>query len=286
MLSPRVAFDGTNYLVVWEVSGYVEAARVRPNGTVLDPHGFLVTSYQARQPDVAFDGENFLVVWTDRYSDYGFGTRIAPSGQVLDTGRIRLTWGDWVTCCRRPRVAFDGENYVLVWEDDWSRANIKGTLVSPEMVKLDSFELTPPTEWGLSSPCLAFAPGSPGILACAGRTAPGMPWDTLSRIHATLLGLPVGQEELGVEPEASGPKLVVRPAHFRRSVRISVQPGIADPDVRVLDASGRCVRNLRGAMTTTWHGRDDYGRALPPGIYIVELQAQGVTERAKVVKVE
>jgi hypothetical protein len=45
---PRVAFDGTNYLVAWEDersgSQDIYGARVTRGGVVLDPAGFLILS--------------------------------------------------------------------------------------------------------------------------------------------------------------------------------------------------------------------------------------------------
>ena len=286
--NPEVAFDGDNFLVVWERTDAPSACavRVRPDGTVIEPYPFPITYYSARQPDVAFDGENYLVVWTDGYSDYGFGTRVTPAGQVLDTARVRLTWGEWVTACREPCVAFDGDNYVLTWADDWSRAGIKGMLVSPELVKLDSFELAPPTDWGLASPCLAFGEGFPGILACSGRTPPGMPWDTVARVHVALAGLPPGQPSSVPEPTGRIPGVTVRPALFRGATRISTPPALAGADIRVFDASGRCVRHLPADAAVTWDGRDDRGRILPAGVYIIELVGPSCAAHRKLAKLE
>ncbi len=281
-VNPDVAFDGQNYMVLSEMDYTTEVARVSPQGSVFER--FQLDGFRGREPRLYFDGTNYLVVRTDPSRYYCYGVRVTPVGQVLDSVPVRLSWGS--RYCRSYTAGFDGQNWVVAWEDDWSRAGIKGTLVSPELAKLDSFELTAPTEWGLSSPCLAFAPGSPGILACAGRTPPGMPWDTLSRIHATLVGLPVGQKQPGAEPTISDARLAVQPAIFRHATRILVEAGIMDAVVRVFDASGRCVRNLGDATSTTWHGRDGRGHALPAGIYVVELQAGGAAERVKVVKLE
>ena len=69
-----VAFDGTNYLVVWtDYRGgatKVYGARVSPDGTVLDQSGFAISA-AGSAPAVAFDGTNYLVVWSDQDSIVG-----------------------------------------------------------------------------------------------------------------------------------------------------------------------------------------------------------------------
>src|SRR5688572_11664337 len=42
-LSPAIATDGTNFLVVWQDVFGIRAARVRPDGTLLDPDGILIS---------------------------------------------------------------------------------------------------------------------------------------------------------------------------------------------------------------------------------------------------
>ncbi len=70
---PCVCYDGTNYLVVW--SNYwdnntwydIHGARVSPDGTVLDPEGFVISGSGRHQwhQSITFGGTNYLVVWSD-----------------------------------------------------------------------------------------------------------------------------------------------------------------------------------------------------------------------------
>ncbi len=67
---PSVAWDGNNFLVVWcddrdMISRDVYAARVTPDGDVLDPNGFRVSfaSLTEIRPAVTYNGFNYLVVW-------------------------------------------------------------------------------------------------------------------------------------------------------------------------------------------------------------------------------
>ena len=120
---PAVAFDGTNYLVVWEDNrsfGHdVYGTRISPAGAVLSVPGFAISTASGMQigPAVAFNGSRFLVVWEDwRTGDQDiYGTRVLPAGTVQNPNGIAIsTAEDWQ---RLPQVASDGANFLVVWED-------------------------------------------------------------------------------------------------------------------------------------------------------------------------
>jgi len=138
--APAVAFDGTDYLVVWE--DYREdvdiyGARVTPAGIVLDREGIEISSAANSQesPSVAFDGANFLVVWDDTRNgalDDVYGARVSPAGVVLDRNGIAISTSNRQQYA--PSVAFDGTDYLVAWTD--SRAgtgefDVYGARVSP-----------------------------------------------------------------------------------------------------------------------------------------------------------
>jgi len=145
---PAVCFDGTNFLVVWQDSrngNYCDiyGTRVTQAGIVLEPDGIAVSTaanYQ-QSPAVAFDGTNFLVAWQDFRGTGGYshiyGARVAQAGAVLDTSGISISPTDYDQ--KFPAVAFDGTNYLVVWED-WrgsSFYDIYGARVTPAAVVLE-----------------------------------------------------------------------------------------------------------------------------------------------------
>jgi len=124
---PDVAFDGTNFLVVWQhtVSGNswdIFAARVSLAGTLLDPTPIVVSNAPNAQiaPAVAFSDGVFLVVWQDARSggstyEFVFGARIATDGTVLDPNGLLI--------CQAPNsrawpdVAGGDDDFLVVWAD-------------------------------------------------------------------------------------------------------------------------------------------------------------------------
>lgn len=162
---PGIAFDGTNFLVVYHVSKLegdhaydIYAARISPDGVVLDPQGIPISTvvnddpYPSSQytPSVAFDGTNYMVVWVEgrmsttepvelQYDLYA--ARVTPAGQVLDPDGVKISnthkpeFGAYYIPIRMPSIAFDGTNYLVVWRTAMDR--IRGMRLSPQVAPLD-----------------------------------------------------------------------------------------------------------------------------------------------------
>ncbi|HTW90936.1 MAG TPA: hypothetical protein VMH22_04440 [bacterium] len=165
---PAVAFDGTDFLVVWsndwrsDSSSDIYAARVTPQGTVLDPTGFAVSTAAGAQssPTVAFDGVNSLVTWSDPRSDpYGdiYAARVTPQGTVLDPSGIVISAA--ANSQESPFVAFDGTEYLVAWYDTRSTnyADVYAARVTPAGTVLDPSGIAVSTAAGYqNAECVAF----------------------------------------------------------------------------------------------------------------------------------
>src|SRR5262249_30202602 len=73
------------------------------------------------EPSVAANGNGYFVVWADKRTynstEYDvFGARVSSTGEVLDPGGIAICTDPGRQTS--PRVAFDGQRYLVVWEDD------------------------------------------------------------------------------------------------------------------------------------------------------------------------
>jgi hypothetical protein len=119
---PAVAFDGTNWLVVWSDlrSGIADiwGARVNQDGVVIDSAGFLISAGTNTQtiPCVEFNGTDYLVAWTDyRASTWKtYCARVTPAGTVLDPQGILLSGGG----CLYPEITSNGSDWLVTWHDE------------------------------------------------------------------------------------------------------------------------------------------------------------------------
>jgi len=125
--SPASAFDGTNYLTVWEDCrndpdrSDIYGARVSQSGAVLDPSGLAISRAADRQryPALAFGNGDHLVAWEDYRSNPNYpriyGARVSQAGTVLDPSGILIQSA--AMYLSSPAVSHDGTNYLVVWQD-------------------------------------------------------------------------------------------------------------------------------------------------------------------------
>ncbi|MFQ6002581.1 MAG: dockerin type I repeat-containing protein [Candidatus Zixiibacteriota bacterium] len=146
---PSVASDGENYLVIWteilDSTGEtyeIEGVRVSPEGEVLDPQPFSISSGDRESlPAVAFGGGKYLAVWLHDNTFDIYGALVDTSGMVMgSTIEIGVAAGIQTN----PQVASDGTDFLVVWEDygtHWPNIDITGTRVTAEGAVLDPWGL-------------------------------------------------------------------------------------------------------------------------------------------------
>ena len=118
------------------------------------------------------------------------------------------------------------------------------------------------------------------------RTSVGAPVETrLFSVPGAVAapGEPAAAASLGLAPTAPNP--------FVGDTRITwTLPRAGEALVRVFDPAGRHVRTLArgvhavGPHQLTWDGRDDGGRAVPTGIYLVEVRAGGESQARRMIR--
>lgn len=146
-VEPTVAFDGTQYLVVFaasELSDWnIVGVRVLDNGTVLDDPPLAICSAAGNQrlPAVAFGGGTFYVVWQDERDGTSdiYGTPVAADGAVGIANGAAIAQAAGAQ--EEPAVTFGGGNFLVAWDDRRAgdadifarRITGAGALLDPEL---------------------------------------------------------------------------------------------------------------------------------------------------------
>lgn len=148
---PEIAFNGANYLVVWDDrrngQDDIFGARVTPGGVVLDLVGIPISTTASFEtwPRIAFDGANYLVVWTkglatgsDPAPSEIRGMRVNSNGALLDGTSNNGGFGinTLVIGKSEPAIVFDGTNFLVSWvvgsfSNNGELAGIYGARVAP-----------------------------------------------------------------------------------------------------------------------------------------------------------
>jgi MYXO-CTERM domain-containing protein len=162
---PVAAFDGTQYLVVWQDlradRPAIYGGRVAADGTALDPIGFPilddVTWYPysgVYRPAVASDGAGFLVAV--QMDGQIRGQRVSGAGEVLDPGGFEISAP--AIPASPSSLVFGGDQYLVAWSQETSppssdsgiylaRVTPDGTVLDPGGVRV--FALDSPS-WGVA----------------------------------------------------------------------------------------------------------------------------------------
>jgi len=158
--NPSVAFDGTNYLVVWgnyatgSFNADIYGVRVNQSGYPVDASSFaiMVDDYGQWFPVVDFDGTNYLVVWDDRRNGNGtpdiYGTIVTPHANVLNASGLPII--PYSGSQDFPFIVFDGTNYLVGCQNSQSETaqNVLGAAVNTggsvsEIYTIASFNIEP-----------------------------------------------------------------------------------------------------------------------------------------------
>lgn len=141
-LATAVAFDGTNYLMIWEDNdfGKLTNESYQIYGQFISKAGVAVGSpFNISGLGVQFDGiktlawggGKYLVTYTrlvprgDQFDRHIAGRIVDPNGEVGSEFRISSGEG------KASDVAFDGVNFFVVWCEDLLDQEIRGRFVSP-----------------------------------------------------------------------------------------------------------------------------------------------------------
>jgi hypothetical protein len=247
--APSVAFDGTNYFVVWhdlrsDSSYDIYGARVDTTGVILDSVGFIISSAPKDQlyPVVAFDGSTYLVVWQDKRngSDYDlYGARMTTSGVIIDSFTIQQP-GDQIA----PAVVHGPGNQIFVVYEGWTDyvgSHLVGTM----------------RIWGKLLPVLEVEEEAGGRLSVECR--------------------------LEVCPNPFSRKTDIR-LQIADSRRKDIKLKIYDVSGRVVKQFNHLT--IQPFSQVAWDGTDDRGAQLPAGIYFCRLETSEYSLTRKITRLK
>lgn len=194
-IASAASFDGANFLCVFEdwregkpdYQPDLYAVRVTPTGQPLDATGIRVASgvrgRPEQQPDATFGGGQHVVVYEKNVGAVNEVrmARVLPDGTLLDPNGILVFANEPTAETFRPKVAWNGQKYCVVWLDNYLLAGQQPLQFA--LVRVDgTIEFGPanvPSSFGAS--VHAFEIGSNGNEFLVA-------WVNVDRVRATRIG--------------------------------------------------------------------------------------------------
>ena len=291
---PRIASDGSGYLVVWTdwrlYRLTIFAARVSAEGEVLDPDGLVLGD--GIVSDVAFNGNEYVVVWQGGGAIIK-AARVSIAGELFDDPPIDLAGGPISTYA--PSVTNAHGLGVLV---TWSEATAGGTVLKGGLISA-GLDLVPPGGTTIASHVNT---GEPARAAYdEDHETFSVVWqdDASSDVHAIRLGssaTPIDTEPIliaaapgtqgGADVDFDGTNFVIawheqtdpddRYSYDIRSRRVDPAGSVVDDaPIIIADEEGQQARpviiSAEGTSWIVWDGDS----VLPWDIYATSLGSDG-----------
>lgn len=136
--APAVAWNGSVYLVAWGNGSGIQAQRLNPDGSKLDPAPFQVITAAYGPPDLEAIGDTFLVLgrkcgYSCQFIDLYAARVNGASGSVIDSTPLYLA-GGYIN--RPAAVSALGGRWLVVYHSNWSHdesnADTGALFVNPE----------------------------------------------------------------------------------------------------------------------------------------------------------
>ena len=298
--NPSVAFEGLNYLVVWRDNRNIGSqtdiygARISQSGIVLDTAGIAISTAANWQwyPSVAFDGTNYLIVWIDERNYPAwlaiYGARVNQSGVVIDSEGIAIsTIADWRYY---PSVAFDGTDYLVVWEDycSGSEWDIYGAKVNTSAVVIDSFAISLQSG-DQNSPTVAHGQSDQLLITYSGWT------DSINihpanamRIWGKFLQATAISEDVGFRIHVTGFSLHIYPNPVHKECEIKyILPEKTNVYISMFDVAGRLIKKSVYKNQNAGFYRKRFNVIdLPQGVYFIRFNTEENSEIKKIILIK
>jgi len=302
-----IAFDGTNYLVVWvddEFDKDVYGQFVSTAGQLVGTN-FLIDDgqYPSCNPvSVAFDGSRYLVCFTDKvdtpshYWDV-FGRFVTTTGTVQERVNICEDIREQLA----PFIAFDGTNYLITWNDiiNLDTVYCKGRFFNTSGAPVDTvFTIFAPLGDKIPIGGVMGYDGSQYFLGCnrviVDTTGGGQFEFTDGDVYGAFVP-PVGiEEKLDNRLEIADLLLMQNtPNPFIEQTVIKYQlhnDGFVD--LSIYNIAGQKVKTLvneylgAGIYNASWDGQDESGKRIASGVYFVRLNGGNNSLAKKIVVTE
>jgi alpha-tubulin suppressor-like RCC1 family protein len=194
----NVAFDGTNYFMVWQSAGdtgvpttdRLMGAFVSPSGAAGSPFMFPRSATDSASQDIAglaFDGTRYLVVYVDGTATPCrlCGRFVSPSGTVGEEFVLATNAAQSLQS-----VAWNGSTYLVAWPAHIgdNQNIVQGRLVSPAGVLSDVITISGNISVD-QNPLSVATDGTSFLVAWNYRSSAGLPWDLRGRIITPIGGL-------------------------------------------------------------------------------------------------